>query len=62
VLVDSLNLRGAAWGRVRAVLEKYDPELVGFYRSLAADRGPYHQALLERARAIAAADGLVVEG
>ena len=61
VLVDSLNLRGAAWGRVRAVLVEHYPDLVGFYQSLVRDRGPYHQALLDRAHQLAGKYGLVVE-
>jgi len=62
VLVDSLNLRGAAWGRVRAVLAEHYPDLVGFYQSLARDRGPYHQALMERAQRLADRYGLACEG
>jgi DNA repair photolyase len=58
VLVDSLNLRGAAWGRVRAALEAHDPDLVEGYRGLAADRNPYHAALMDRTRRIAARHGL----
>ncbi|MBN1660306.1 MAG: radical SAM protein [Anaerolineae bacterium] len=54
VLVDSLNLRGAAWGRVRAVLEAHYPGLVAPYQALAANRRPYHAALMERTRRIAA--------
>lgn len=61
ILVDSLNLRGAAWGRVRALLQVHYPELVGLYQSLASDRGPYHQALMERAQRLAAKHGLEVE-
>jgi DNA repair photolyase len=62
VLVDSLNLRGASWGRVRTVLEAHFPDLVGFYQSLAVDRGPYHEALLGRARRTADRHELVCEG
>jgi len=54
VLVDSLNLRGAAWGRVRAVLELHYPDLVAPYQALAADRRPYHAALMDRTRRLAA--------
>jgi DNA repair photolyase len=58
VLVDSLNLRGAAWGNVRQVLEMHYPELVAGYRTLAADRKPYHAALMARTRALAEKHGL----
>ncbi len=53
VLVDSLNLRGAVWGRLARVLEKYYPHLVRTYRALSSNRLPYHQALLEKTRHIA---------
>ncbi len=53
LLVDSLNLCGAAWGRVHRVLAAHYPDLIGFYRGLRADRRPYHRALLERAYRIA---------
>jgi DNA repair photolyase len=59
VLVDSLNLRGAAWGRVRKTLGAYRPELVDKYRALRSNRKPYHAALMERSRRIAAQYGLV---
>jgi DNA repair photolyase len=58
VLVDSLNLYTGVWARVRPVLETHYPHLVGLYSSLAADRRPYHQALLERASKVAARHGL----
>jgi DNA repair photolyase len=58
VLVDSLNLRGTAWARVRQVLEAHYPELVAGYRHLASNRLPYHTALLERTQQIAARHGL----
>ncbi len=53
VLVDSLNLRGATWGRVRQVLEDHHPTLVEPYRTLAADRRPYHASLMDRTRRLA---------
>jgi DNA repair photolyase len=59
VLVDSLNLRGAAWGRVAKALGAYRPELVDKYRALRGNRKPYHGALLERSQRIAAEHGLV---
>ena len=58
VLVDSLNLRGAVWGQVRKALEAHYPDLVEGYRALLTDRKPYHEALMERARRIAAKHGL----
>ncbi|TKJ27699.1 MAG: hypothetical protein CEE40_12995, partial [Chloroflexi bacterium B3_Chlor] len=62
VLVDSLNLRGAAWGRVRKALEAHYPDLVEVYRGLLADRKPYHETLMERTRRIAARHGLPWRG
>lgn len=53
VLVDSLNLRGAAWGRLSRVLEEHYPHLVPTYRALSSNRAPYHQALMEKTRRIA---------
>jgi len=62
VLVDSLNLRGAAWGRVRKALKAYYPDLVEGYRALLTDRKPYHQTLVERTRQIAARHSLSWRG
>jgi DNA repair photolyase len=59
VLVDSLNLRGAAWGRVRKALRAYYPELLSKYHALRSNRQPYHAALMERSQRIAAEHGLV---
>jgi DNA repair photolyase len=53
VLVDSLNLSGAAWGRVQPVLEMLDPGLVTRYRALAGDRGAYHADLMDRTHRLA---------
>jgi len=58
VLVDSLNLRGAAWGRVKKVLRAHYPDLVDRYRALHTNRKPYHAALMERSRRLAARHGL----
>lgn len=58
VLVDSLNLRGAAWGRIRQVLDGYDPDLVQGYQALTVDRKPYHAALMARTRTLAEKHGL----
>jgi DNA repair photolyase len=58
VLVDSLNLRGAPWGRVRRTLELHYPDLVEAYQTLAVDRKPYHAALMERTHRIANKVGL----
>ena len=62
VLVDSLNLRGAVWGRLSRVLKAHYPHLVETYRQLARDRRPYHVALVERSRRLAARHGLAWEG
>lgn len=62
VLVDSLNLRGAVWGRLSRVLRAYYPHLIEAYRRLSSDRGPYHAALMERSRRVAARHGLTWEG
>jgi len=58
VLVDSLNLRGAAWGRVRTALRAHYPDLVDRYQVLRTNRKPYHAALMERSRLLAAELGL----
>jgi DNA repair photolyase len=58
VLVDSLNLRGAAWGRVRPVLEALDPGLLATYGALAVDRQAYHAALMETTHRLAERHGL----
>ncbi len=58
VLVDSLNLYTAVWGRMKRVIEKQYPELVPLYLEILADRGPYHQALMARARRMADRHGL----
>jgi DNA repair photolyase len=62
VLVDSLNLRGAVWGRLSRVIRAHYPQLMGVYRQLSNDRGPYHAALMERSRRLAARHGLAWEG
>jgi DNA repair photolyase len=53
IFVDSMKLSGAIWGKVRGVLEKYYPDLVEGYRHIAANRRPYHEALMARARRLA---------
>ncbi|MFQ6058423.1 MAG: radical SAM protein [Anaerolineae bacterium] len=53
IVVDSMKLSGAIWGRVRRVLERHYPDLVEGYRHIAADRRPYHEALMIRARRLA---------
>jgi DNA repair photolyase len=58
VLVDSLNLRGPTWGRVRPLLEAQDPDLVATYSTLASDRHAYHAALMETTRRLAERHGL----
>jgi DNA repair photolyase len=62
VLVDSLNLRGAVWGRLSRVLGAHYPHLLERYRALSANRTPYHQALMERTKRIAERQGLTWRG
>ena len=62
IIVDSMKLSGAIWGRVRTVLERHYPDLVGGYRHIAADRGPYHEALRARAQGLAEKHGLAWGG
>jgi len=62
VLVDSLNLRGAVWGRLSRVLVPHYPRLMNLYRKLSFDRIPYHAALMERTRHLAARHDLGWEG
>lgn len=50
IIVDSMNLRGATFHRVSTVLKKHHPDLIGRYRRLAANRRPYHHALMARAQ------------
>ena len=58
IVVDSMKLSGAIGGRVRRVLERHYPDLVEGYRHIAANRRPYHQALMARARMLAEKHGL----
>jgi len=60
LIVDSMKLSGAIWGRVRRVLERHYPNLVGGYRHIAANRRPYHRALMARARRLAEKYGIVI--
>jgi DNA repair photolyase len=53
IFVDSMKLSGAIWGRVRKVLERHYPDLVEGCRHIAANRRPYHEALMARARTLA---------
>jgi DNA repair photolyase len=62
VLVDSLNLSGAASGRLLEVLRARYPELASAYRALSANRLPYHQALMAKTRRIAESLGLEWSG
>jgi DNA repair photolyase len=48
VLVDTLNLTGAVWGRLLRVLEQNYPDAVAPYRYLHQDRRGYAAALAER--------------
>lgn len=61
VLVDSLNLKGAMWGRVKRAVSLYYPDLLEAYRHLAVDRKAYSSLLGERAQRAAAKYGLECE-
>lgn len=61
VLVDSLNLKGAMWGRVKRAISTHYPDLLEAYRHLAADRKAYSSLLGEQARRVAAKYGLECE-
>jgi len=61
VLVDSLNLKGAMWGRVKQAISTHYPDLLEAYRLLAADRKGYSALLGERAQRTAAKYGLECE-
>jgi len=61
VIVDSMKLSGAIWGKVRRVLESHYPDLVEGYRHIAANRRPYHQALMARAQRLAEKHNLAWE-
>ncbi|MGA9351315.1 MAG: radical SAM protein [Anaerolineae bacterium] len=60
IFVDSMKLSGAIWGKVRRVLERHYPDLVEGYRHIAANRKPYHDALMARARMLAEKHGLTL--
>lgn len=61
VLVDSLNLKGAMWGRVKQAISIHYPDLLEAYRLLAVDRKAYSTLLGERAHRAAAKYGLECE-
>ena len=58
IIVDSMKLSGAIGGRVGRALEEHYPDLVEGYRHIAANRRPYHEALMDRARILAEKHGL----
>ena len=58
IIVDSMKLSGAIWGKVRRVLERHYPDLVERYRHIAADRRPYHETLMARVHRLAEKHGL----
>jgi len=62
IIVDSMKLSGAIWGRVRGVLERHSLDLVEGYRHIATNRQPYHEALMARARLLAGKHGLAWGG
>jgi len=53
IYVDSMKLSGAIGGRISKLLERHYPDLVEGYRHIAANRKPYHEALMARARMLA---------
>lgn len=61
VLVDSLNLKGAMWGRVKRAISIHYPDLLEAYRVLTTDRKAYSSLLGERAQRAAAKYGLECE-
>jgi DNA repair photolyase len=60
LIVDSMKLSGGIGGRVRRVLEKHYPDLVEGYQFIAANRQPYHEALMARAQSLAKQYGLAL--
>jgi DNA repair photolyase len=58
IIVDSIKLSSAIWGKVRRVLERHYPDLVERYRHIAADRRVYHEVLMIRAQSLAEKHGL----
>jgi DNA repair photolyase len=60
IIVDSMKLSGAIWGRVRRVLERHCPDLEEGYRHIAADRRPYHEALMARVQRLAEKHGVAL--
>lgn len=58
IIADSMKLSGAIWGKVRRVLERHYPDLVEGYRHIAANRRPYHEALMARVQRLAEKHGL----
>lgn len=53
IIVDSMKLSGAIWGKVRRVLERHYPDLAEGYCHIASDRKPYHDALMVRTQRLA---------
>jgi DNA repair photolyase len=62
IYVDSMKLSGAIGGRISRVLERHYPDLVEGYRHIAANRRPYHEALMARGRMLAEKHGLAWGG
>jgi DNA repair photolyase len=58
IIVDSIKLGGAIWGKVRKVLERHYPDLVEGYRHIATKRKPYHEALMTTVQRLAEKHGL----
>ncbi|MBC7261551.1 MAG: radical SAM protein, partial [Chloroflexi bacterium] len=53
ILVDTLNLTSASWGRLQPILEKHYPEVVDTYRLIWQDRHGYATALAKRVARVA---------
>jgi DNA repair photolyase len=48
VLVDTLNLRGAQWGRLQRALQRHYPDLIDTYRLVHRDKRGYARVLAQR--------------
>ncbi|MGQ9493282.1 MAG: radical SAM protein [Anaerolineae bacterium] len=53
ILIDTLNLTSASWGRLQPILEKHYPEVLDIYRLIWRDRQGYATALAKRVAHVA---------
>lgn len=53
ILVDTLNLKSASWGRLQQVLKKHYPEVLDAYQLIWQDRHGYATALAKRVARVA---------